>query len=77
MEFKNLSAQLLQGDDIYYEGGSRFQQNIKNSNNINQNSEDKYTSFAVNVETDFSLSNRDQEPEWETLMTEQGGLGRF
>ena len=34
-------------------------------------------SLINNAETDFSLINPDQEPDWETLMTEQGGLGRF
>ena len=32
-------------------------------------------SLTNNAETDFSLIN--PEPDWETLMTEQGGLGRF
>ena len=34
-------------------------------------------SLTNNAETDFSLTNPDHEPDWETLMAEQGGLGRF
>ena len=57
MEYNNLFAKLLSKDPIYHEGGSKFQPNINDSNNLNERTQDENTFFANNEETDFSLTN--------------------